>query len=89
MATIAGNSEEEAGFENWECFGARLHGPDGFTVDRGGNIVLADYCNNGLRKVSKAGAMWPATGRHLHLSLSLRGPLHRLDRALLMSQIHV
>jgi hypothetical protein len=26
-------------------------------VDHGGNIVLADYCNRALRKVSKAGAV--------------------------------
>ena len=55
-ATIAGNSEEVGGFEDGQGTGARFNSPDGITVDLGGDIVLADYWNHALRKVSKAGA---------------------------------
>ena len=56
LATIAGDPEENEGFQDGEGIGARFNLPDAFTVDRGGNIVLADCDNHALRKVSKAGA---------------------------------
>jgi hypothetical protein len=53
-ATIAGRKED--GFEDGKGADARFASPDGFTVDRAGDIVLSDTNNHALRKVAKAGA---------------------------------
>ena len=50
LSTIAGNSEEEAGYEDGAGIAARLSQPEGMTVDLGGNIVLVDGGNHALRR---------------------------------------
>ena len=42
-----------------------FNAPEGLTVDRAGNVVVADWCNHAIRSVAKEGgvASTPAGGR--------------------------
>ena len=42
------------GFEDGKGANARFNSPCGMTVDAAGHIVVADYGNDALRRVSKA-----------------------------------
>ena len=53
LALIAGGEDEE-GFEDGKGANARFYCPCGMTVDAAGHIVVADYGNDALRRVSKA-----------------------------------
>ena len=55
LVTLAGDEQEEAGFEEGKGANASFCLPAGMTVDTAGHIVVADCGNNALRRVSKAG----------------------------------
>jgi sugar lactone lactonase YvrE len=60
LSTIAGNPEDEDGevvCKDGQGIFARFNGPEGLTVDRAGNVVVADYGNHAIRSVSKEGAV--------------------------------
>jgi sugar lactone lactonase YvrE len=51
VATIAGTARQ-AGFENAAGTSARFNTPTGVAVDSAGNLYIADYGNNMVRKIS-------------------------------------
>ena len=70
LATLAGDEQEEEGFEDGKGPAARFHIPGGMTVDAAGHIVVADSGNNALRRVS--GGLRRRAGRCRALQLALR-----------------
>ena len=57
LATIAGNPEEDGALKDGQGIFARFNWPACLTVDRAGNVVVADYGNHAIRAVSKEGAV--------------------------------
>jgi streptogramin lyase len=57
LATLAGNHSELGELKDGESIAARFKTPYGLTVDRAGNVVVADSDNNVLRTVTRAGAV--------------------------------
>jgi len=57
LATLAGNKDEGGELKDGEGISARFNGPYGLTVDRAGNVVVADFDNHALRTVTRAGAV--------------------------------
>ena len=57
LATIAGNPEEEGALKDGQGIFARFNGTDGLTVDRAGNVVVADGDNHAIRAVAKEGVV--------------------------------
>jgi hypothetical protein len=62
LAIIAGNEDEAQGFEDGKGANALFRGPFGMTVDSAGRIVVADFRNHALRRVSKAGEVSTLAG---------------------------
>ena len=62
LALIAGDEDEDAGFEDGKGANARFNCPNGMTVDAAGHIVVTDWGNNALRRVSKAGEVSTLAG---------------------------
>ena len=62
LALIAGEEDEDAGFEDGKGANARFNNPCGMTVDAAGHIVVADSGNDALRRVSKAGEVSTLAG---------------------------
>jgi hypothetical protein len=56
LATIAGNLEEEGALKDGQGIFARFNGPEGLSVDRAGNVVVADCNNHAIRAVTKESA---------------------------------
>ncbi len=58
LATLAGNKDEVGELKDGEGISARFKLPSGLTVDRAGNVVVAEgYEGHAIRKVTKAGAV--------------------------------
>ena len=57
LATLAGNKDEGGELKDGEGISARFKSPYGLTVDRAGNVVVADSENNAVRTVTRAGAV--------------------------------
>ena len=57
LATLAGNKGELGELKDGDGIFARFKTPYGLTVDRAGNVVVADYSNHALRTVTRAGAV--------------------------------
>jgi hypothetical protein len=57
LATLAGNKDEGGELKDGEGISARFKSPYGLTVDRAGNVVVADFSNNAVRTVTRAGAV--------------------------------
>ena len=62
LALIAGDEDEDAGFEDGKGANARFNYPNGITVDAAGHIVVLDGANHALRRVSKAGEVSTLAG---------------------------
>lgn len=60
VSTLAGNSS--AGFINGTGTSAFFDGPQGLTMDAGGNIYVADSYNSAIRKVTPAGEVTTVSG---------------------------
>jgi hypothetical protein len=57
LSTIAGDPQDaEVALKDGQGIFARFNCPDGLTVDRAGNVVVADFCNHAIRSVAKEGA---------------------------------
>ena len=57
LSTIAGNRGKGGELRDGADTLARFKHPIGLTVDRAGNVVVADYSSHAIRKVTKAGAV--------------------------------
>jgi hypothetical protein len=57
LSTLAGYPHNEAKRKDGEGIKARFKGPKGLTVDRAGNVVVADSSSHAVCKVTKAGAV--------------------------------
>ena len=55
LSTIAGN--EQGALKHGQGIFARFNRPDGMTVNRAGNVVVADYDNHAVHEVTKEGAV--------------------------------
>ncbi len=62
ITTIAGNGTPGFGGDNGPATNARLYQPTGITVDKMGNLLIADCLNNRIRKVNRAGMITTICG---------------------------
>jgi sugar lactone lactonase YvrE len=62
IATLAGTGEPGVGGDGGPATKARLHGPYGVSVDRHGNVYVADQRNNRVRKITAEGIISTAAG---------------------------
>ena len=64
IATVAGNQALGAGYSGngGPALSAQLHSPAGLSVDAAGNIYVADWQNNVIRKISTAGTITVVAG---------------------------
>jgi hypothetical protein len=60
VRTLAGNGEP--GFVDWQGAAARFNRPVGLVVDVDDNILVTDYGNHAVRRVTMAGAVSTAAG---------------------------
>jgi sugar lactone lactonase YvrE len=58
LTTVAGDPQEEEGaLKDGQGIFARFNTTYGLTVDRAGNVVVADFHNHAIRSVTKEGAV--------------------------------
>jgi sugar lactone lactonase YvrE len=62
LTNIAGSNDDDQKFVDGQRPAARFNGPASMTVDAAGHIVVVDYGNNALRRVSKAGEVSTLAG---------------------------
>ncbi|HEX4999896.1 MAG TPA: NHL repeat-containing protein, partial [Terriglobia bacterium] len=62
ITTVAGSDIEGFGGDGGAATSARLYNPLGVTVDRSGNVYIADANNARVRKISQAGVITTAAG---------------------------
>jgi hypothetical protein len=62
LTNIAGSNDDDQTFVDGQGPAARFNGPASMTVDAAGHIVVVDYGNNALRRVSKAGEVSTLAG---------------------------
>ena len=60
--TIAGNGTQGYGGDGGSATSAQLYTPSGVAVDTAGNVYIADFSNNRVRKVSTSGAITTVAG---------------------------
>jgi sugar lactone lactonase YvrE len=62
MSTVAGNGIEGFSGDGGTATSAQLYSPRGSAVDAAGNLFIADYGNNRIRKVTPAGVISTVAG---------------------------
>ncbi len=83
ISTVAGNGTGGYSGDGGPATAAELNGPSGVAADMQGNIYIADYWNNRIRKVNSAGTIYSLAGNGIQgysgdgglaLSAELDGP---------------
>jgi hypothetical protein len=62
ISTVAGNLSEGYSGDNGPATKAELNQPEGIAIDSSGNLYIADYSNNRVRRVSPAGVITTVAG---------------------------
>ena len=62
ITTVAGNGNDGYSGDGGPATGAQLNSPSGVTVDAGGNLYIADFGNNRIRKVDTQGFITTVAG---------------------------
>ena len=62
ISTVAGNGVQGFSGDGNLATSAQLHNPSGVTVDTAGNLFIADFANNRIRKVTPAGVISTVAG---------------------------
>ncbi|MBZ5619228.1 MAG: hypothetical protein LAQ69_10975 [Acidobacteriia bacterium] len=62
ISTVAGNGTPGYGGDGAAATGAQLNTPIGIAVDAAGNLFIADFSNNRIRKVSTSGTITTVAG---------------------------
>jgi uncharacterized protein (TIGR03437 family) len=62
ITTVAGTGADGSGGDNGPSISAQLSHPTGVAVDTAGNLFIADYMNNRIRKVTPAGTISTVAG---------------------------
>ena len=62
ITTIAGNGTAGFSGDNGPALAAKLNNPAGLAVDASGNLYIADYYNNRIRKVDTSGTITTIAG---------------------------
>src|SRR5256714_1296871 len=62
ITTIAGTGKAGISGDGGPATSAAMHGPSGVAVDGQGNVYVADYGNNRVRKVSPGGTITTIAG---------------------------
>jgi uncharacterized repeat protein (TIGR01451 family) len=62
ITTVAGNGTAGYTGDGTAATGAEINGPNGVALDSTGNLYIADYYNNVIRKVSTAGIITTVAG---------------------------
>ncbi len=62
ISTIAGTGKPGYGGDNGPARNASLNNPTGIAADSAGNLYIADYNNNRIRKIDAAGSMTTVAG---------------------------
>jgi uncharacterized protein (TIGR03437 family) len=62
ISTVAGNGTPGYGGDGSSATGAQLNTPTGVAVDGAGNLFIADFSNNRVRKVSPSGTITTVAG---------------------------
>jgi uncharacterized protein (TIGR03437 family) len=62
ITTVAGNGFPSFSGDGGPATSASLHGPSGVAVDAAGNLFIADYFNNRIRKITPGGIISTVAG---------------------------
>jgi uncharacterized protein (TIGR03437 family) len=62
ISTVAGNGTAGFGGDGGAASGAELNGPTALAIDRGGNVYVADFNNNRVRKFTPGGNITTVAG---------------------------
>jgi sugar lactone lactonase YvrE len=73
ISTVAGNGSRGFNGDGGPATSAELNGPSGLAVDAAGNLFIADFSNNRVRKVTPAGVISTVAGDR-PASPSVAGP---------------
>jgi hypothetical protein len=90
ITTVVGNGSQGYSGDNGPATSASLNYPMGVAVDSSGNIYIADYENNRIRKVDTGGTITTVAGTSIAGYSGDNGPatLARLNRPAAVALIH-
>jgi uncharacterized protein (TIGR03437 family) len=62
ITTVAGNGTAGFGGDGGQATSAQINSPDGLALDSAGNLYIADFSNNAVRKVTPGGMITTVAG---------------------------
>jgi len=76
VTTLAGVSGTSGDYQDGANTGARFNGPTALTVDKNGNVYVAEWGNNLIRKITPDGSTFLLAGEY-YSNFSVSGLPHR------------